>query len=1190
MQPEIINYVKFGVLSPEQIKRLSVAKLTVPDTYTEDGYPIDGGLLDQRLGVIDPGLVCKTCGGRAKICPGHFGHIELVRPVVHSDFAKIIYLLLQAKCQSCNRIMLNEEQTEEAKEKIRVFVEGNDEDNQENFEGNSLLKKLRNIKKCPHCGAPQQKVKFEAPTYFYIGDKRLKPDEIRDMLAKISDDDLRLLNIDPKSSRPEWLILTSLLVPPVNVRPSITLESGERSEDDLTHKLVDVMRINQRLEQNINAGAPQIIIDDLWELLQYNVTTYFNNETPGIPPARHRSGRALKTLAQRLKGKEGRFRYNLSGKRVNYSARTVISVDPYLDIDEVGLPFEIASKLTLPFYVTKWNFDKAKELLARKEYPTVVNVITKDKKRRRIVDTNRDEVLKELQVGDILERQVTDGDIVLFNRQPSLHRISIMAHRVKVLPGKTMRLNYCATFPYNADFDGDEMNLHVPQTLEALAEAKYLMQVKDQVFSPRDGGAIISNSEDGITGAFLLTDDNTKLTKEEAINLLANVGVYELPHPDRNGLYSGKDVFSMLLPKDFDFEYKKGNNTVKIKNGKIVEGTMTKDVYGQKGKMIEKLYVTYGPDFLREFITKSARMTYAYLTMWGITIGVKDYMLSQKLAEEKEKILSDAFSKTNKYIEEYKAGTLKNMVGYTRKQSLENYIIAELDRAREQAGQEVVKNSDPKSHSIVMVRAGARGTIMNLVQMTAFLGQQATLKGGRIKRGYASNRVLPTIKPNDMTPTAKGFIVSSYYSGLSPEELFMHAIGSRISLVYKAMLTARSGYLQRRLINALQDYYVNKDESVRDIHGNIIETLYGGDGVDPIKVRFTDYLEKKELQAAHGEPVGVVAAQSIGEPSTQMVLRSFHFAGITSTIATSGLPRMVELLDAKKKPSAPLTYVYFDKSINKNFDKVEKIANSINEVKVSDVARRITDNFSKGIVIVRLDTQVLEANGMKPGFVSEKIAKQLKLDAKVVNGRSIVIKTHTKNHKAIRNILLQVKSLTINGLHGVGKVFIQNDSTTGEFYLITTDSNLQELLNVEGVDANRIYTNDIFEIYRVFGIEAARNALARELKKILAEQGFTVNDRHLLVVADAMTADGTLRNVGRHGLSGSKGSVFARAAYEETVKHITNAAAFGEIDQMKGVTENILVGKQIQLGTGIVKLAIKKEDLAKITDKAKPEK
>jgi DNA-directed RNA polymerase subunit A' len=355
MQAEVIKHIKFGIFSQDQVKKLSVAKLTVPDTYNEDGYPIDGGLLDQRLGVIDPGLVCKTCGGRAKTCPGHFGHIELVRPVIHSEFAKIINMLLQATCQKCHRILLNNEQIGVFKEEMatELAAEGPSSDvGSDTHSDQDMLRRLKSVHKCPHCQVVQEKLKFSMPTYFYLGEHRLKPDEIKDMLAKTSDEDLAILGIDPKTSRPEALILNALLVPPVDVRPSITLETGERSEDDLTHKLVDIMRINQRLEQNINAGAPQIIIDDLWELLQYHVTTYFNNETSGIPPARHRSGRALKTIAQRLKGKEGRFRYNLSGKRVNYSARTVISVDPSIDVDEVGVPRAIAEKLTVPFYVT----------------------------------------------------------------------------------------------------------------------------------------------------------------------------------------------------------------------------------------------------------------------------------------------------------------------------------------------------------------------------------------------------------------------------------------------------------------------------------------------------------------------------------------------------------------------------------------------------------------------------------------------------------------------------------------------------------------------------------------------------------------------------------------------------------------------------------------------------------------------
>jgi len=852
MQAEIIKNIKFGIFSQEQIKKLSVAKLTVPDTYNEDGYPIDGGLLDQRLGVIDPGLVCKTCGGRAKICPGHFGHIELVRPVIHSEFAKILNMLMQATCQKCHRVLLNEEQLAGFKAELSKELKADapatetpaeapavEETVAEKHENKqSMLKKIKTIKKCPYCETVQEKLKFSMPTYFYLGERRLKPDEIKDMLAKISTDDLDVLGIDSTTSRPEALILNALLVPPVDVRPSITLETGERSEDDLTHKLVDIMRINQRLEQNINAGAPQIIIDDLWELLQYHVTTYFNNETSGIPPARHRSGRALKTIAQRLKGKEGRFRYNLSGKRVNYSARTVISVDPNIDVDEVGIPRAIAEKMTLPFYITEWNIEEARRLLQRKEYPLVVNMIAPDGKRKRILEANKEELLKDLKPGYILERQLQDGDLALFNRQPSLHRISIMAHRIRVLPGKTFRITYCASQPYNADCDGDEMNLHIPQTLEAQAEAKYLMEVKDQIFSPRDGNAIIANGEDGISGLYLLTQDSTYLDKHEVEFLLSKAGIRELPKASKNGMYKGKDVFSMLLPKGLDFESESAGEKFIIKNGVLVEGVVAKKTYGLGNKLFIAIAVAEGTEMLSEFLSKSSRLAYASATMHGVTIGVKDYEISEAAKKDKSKLVAETLEKISNLIEQYKTKKLEPLLGLTQRQSLEQHILAECEIARAKGIALLSKNADKSNFAMVMSSSGARASMLNLEQMSLFLAQQATLNGGRISRGYYTKRVIPHIDRNDFGALSRGFVTSSYLDGLTPIEMAMHAIAGRGAVMQKGLLTQRSGYLYRRLANAMLDYYVLADNSVRDVNNNMIETIYGGDAIDPTKVNF----------------------------------------------------------------------------------------------------------------------------------------------------------------------------------------------------------------------------------------------------------------------------------------------------------------------------------------------------------------
>ncbi len=341
----------------------------------------------------------------------------------------------------------------------------------------------------------------------------------------------------------------------------------------------------------------------------------------------------------------------------------------------------------------------------------------------------------------------------------------------------------------------------------------------------------------------------------------------------------------------------------------------------------------------------------------------------------------------------------------------------------------------------------------------------------------------------------------------------------------------------------------------------------------------------KDCNVTQGEPVGVIAAQSIGEPGTQMILRSFHRAGVASVTVTSGLPRMIEIVDLKKKPATPFTYIYLEDNVKKNFEKSIAIMKKINEVKVRDVAKRIIENFSNGTIKLRLDRQVLDSNELTAKGVASKIEKLLKLDTAVEENK-ILVKTHTKNLKQVRSTAVQLSNMTINGIEGAGRAMIQQDPKTEEFYVISADSNIEGIMEVEGVDKSRIYTNDILKMYQVFGIEAGRNTIVNELQKTLKEQGISVDPRHMLLLADAMTATGQIKNVGRHGISGEKDSVFARAAYEETVKHLVNAAAFGEIDEMLGVTESVLVGKQIMLGTGTVKLAVKKEDLAKIKPKS----
>ncbi|MEK6820414.1 MAG: DNA-directed RNA polymerase subunit A', partial [Nanoarchaeota archaeon] len=737
MEETIKKQVKalgFHLFSPEEMRKLSAAKIVTPELYDVDGYPVDGGLMDLRMGVIEPGMRCRTCGGTLKGCLGHSGSIELARSVLHVKYIPLIELFLRRFCESCGRILLGEKELEKYK-KIK-----------------DRIRRARDIKMCPYCGASQEKIKLEKPTTFQTGKKRLFPIEIRERLGKVSDSDLMLVGVNPKTCRPEWGVLTLLLVPPVTVRPSITLESGERSEDDLTHKLGDIIRANQRLWENLNAGAPEVIIEDLWDLLQYHVTTFFDNTITRIPPARHRSGQPLKTITERIKGKEGRIRHNLAGKRVNYSARSVISPEPFIAINEVGVPLEIAKVITVAERVNSLNIEKLKKLVSAENYPGANYVIRPDGKRKKITPDLKQEILEELEPGYIVERHLQDGDIVLFNRHPSLHKQSLMAHYVKVLPYKTFRMHPAVTHPYNADFDGDEMNIHSPQTEEARSEAKILLDVKENIMSSKNNTNLVGCIDDAITGNYLLSVGS--LDKSEAMQILYGAG-YETEITKK--VIDGKEIFSEIFPKitfstrtkaclgedcKYYGECKKENCPQKaylsIKDGKLLSGVIDKNTFGvEDGLLIQFLDREVGREKTLEIVKNIFLIGTNHLSREGFSISFSDLNVNEKTRQETEKIIEAAEEKANKVIKSYHDNTLELIPGKTREESREIKILQSLNEVRTKIGK-IVREEFPKENPVsTMIVSGARGNILNITQIACSVGQQA-LWAKRINLGYTN--------------------------------------------------------------------------------------------------------------------------------------------------------------------------------------------------------------------------------------------------------------------------------------------------------------------------------------------------------------------------------------------------------------------------------------------------------------------
>ena len=1257
-----IKRIRFGVFSPHEIRKYSVVEVREPDTYDEDGTPITSGLMDERLGTLEPRAKCKTCGNTAARCPGHFGHIELSTPIIHVGFVKYIHEFLNIFCRECGRILLREEEIEKYREKIAAYkAEVGDEPKHIYEEIKSEAKKAT---VCPHCMKRKNPVEFNKPTNFFehLEDGSLRPLDpatIRARLELINDKDFELLGYSSLAIRPEWMVLTVLPVPPVCVRPSIILESGIRSEDDLTHKLVDIIRINRRLEEYATeGGAPPLIFQELSELLQYHVTTYFDNETSGIPPARHRSGRALRTLAQRLKGKEGRFRSNLSGKRVDFSARTVISPDPNLSIDEVGVPVEIAKHLTYPEVVTEWNLELMKQLVKNgpSKHPGALYIIRPDGKRVRLeFVADREKIAESLQPGFIVERHLMDGDIVIFNRQPSLHRMSMMAHRVKVLPYKTFRLHLAVCPPYNADFDGDEMNLHVPQTEEAVTEAKILMQVQTQILSPRYGGPIIGAIRDFITGAYLLTKKSTMLRKDEVCNLLTAIG-YEGPLPEPTvkkpePLWSGKDIFSLLLPEDLNHvgrasiclgcevckeEKCEHDAYVVVKNGKLISGVIDKNSIGaeKSESILHRIVKEYGAEAAKEFLNKLSKLVTTYLSIRSFSYSLDELDVSEEVKKKIDKKNKEARKEMDELVHQFNAGILPKLPGQSLEDSFEIYAMKILAEARDSCGEYVNQYFGMDNSGAVMTRTGARGTSLNLGQMAACLGQQS-VRGKRIIRGYR-DRALPHFKRGDPNPEARGYVYSCYRDGLSPVEFFFHAMGGREGLVDTAVRTQQSGYMQRRLVNALQDLKVEYDETVRTATGEIVQFKYGEDGVDPAKsdhgkavnvqrlierVKLmiekskpapSSYIEekiekvkdqlpplladelKKGLLNANlpkkgvdivveetveeynfakiepGESAGIVTAQSIGEPGTQMTLRTFHFAGVRERNVTLGLPRIIEIVDARRIPSTPIMTIYLTGEYKRSREKAVKIAQEIVYTTLRDIVSEVYIDHVEGSIIIRIPEENLKERGLTLDELKKIMVIQNCKIKSQHKGGFIIINVKPENPEALPKLFEKIPTLPVKGIPGIRRALVTFDK--GEWIIQTEGSNLAKVLRIEGVDKTRTTTNNIHEIALTLGIEAARNAIIHEMKNVLDEQGLDVDIRHIMLVADIMTLEGEVMQIGRHGISGEKASVLARAAFEITVPTLIDAAVKGEEDNLKGVVENVILGQMIPVGTGTVEL------------------
>jgi len=1355
---DTIVSVQFGIANPEDIRKRSVVEVSTDKTY-QSGQPVPNGVFDARFGVIENGKVCPTCKQTNQSCPGHFGHIELARPVYLYQFFDTVEKLANLICLNCSKPLMKYELLDAM-----------------SSSGMARFKEVReNIKKpnaccAPHCGgAVFEKVARVAGTVAKLegifptpkGEAALAPVPLQPELVlrafqRITNEDCRRLGFDPVYARPEWMICNALAVPPLTVRPSVVMDDHQRMEDDLTHQLISIIRSNERLRDKIDKNESADMIDKMTALLQYNVATYVDNDIKGISPTQQRSGRPLRTLKSRFGAKTGRVRGNLMGKRVDFSARSVITPDANIDLDELGVPEEIAVNLTFPEIVSPYNRERLLGYIRNgpEKHPGAKSVyIKKDKATFSLRYVTPDTI--DLKEGDVVHRHLIDGDIVLFNRQPSLHKASMEAHRVRVLPYSTFRLNVSATRPYNADFDGDEMNMHVPQSIPAATELRVLASVLRNIISPRMSKPIIQLFQDTMTGAYRISQPGVQVPEHIAMNMLARI---QRPFKRKNRNWTGAEIISAALPM---INYSGGG--VKLEMGELVKGVLKKSVTGQ---LVHIAYNDFGPSRAGKLINDIQAIVTQFNLYTGFSVGTSDLIADAKTNAFVREKIAEGRQKVANILSNVHGGKYINNMGMSDGEKLEDDISSAMKDVVNKINSEVIdslKRTGNHNRIVQMVDSGSKGSEANITQMVATLGQQL-IEGKRVQYTL-QDRTLPHFARYDDGVESHGFVEHSFVDGLMPAEFFFHAQAGREGLIDTAVKTSDTGYIQRRLMKTMEDQHIEYDGTVRNVNGSIVQFHYGDDGVDTVCVeeqtcdlvlktmenvyseyaltpvdvnpflkeevteapdmvdeiladrdllftktfrhKRTDVIQapvnlkrliekytnpystktdltpqyvaaaitrfvkefpnnknfhillrytlapKKSIvihrlsqatfdellrdirfryiqaQVHAGEMVGALAAQSIGEPTTQLTLNTFHSAGTAKANATSGVPRIEELLSASSNPKRPSNTVYLLPELMESQDATVAKMKEIQKTTLRNIVKSIRifydpyplaettvmeedremlqryeefacgedgTNASPWILRLELDDMQMAARN-----ILDMVEIQAKMSAnpalKVVECRysdptakNLVMRMMfdpavVKNPIQLRFLEDKILDTPLTGVSGIGRVFLRSvknelvpDARVGgyrpleQYVLDVEGTNLYDLMVFSGVDGTRTTSNDIHEINEVFGIEAARLALYEEINEVFASE--KVNYHHLAVLVDTMTFSGRIVPVNRFGMSKNETGVLAKSSFEETSKIMFNAAMWAEKDSMKGVSANIMFGQKPPCGTGFVDILV----------------
>ena len=846
--------VQFGLLSANETRRMAQVKVSNPNIMHR-GTPQAGAVNDLMMGSIDRRLRCSTCGGDVRTCQGHTGVIELGVPVYSIGFLEPTLKCLRSVCYFCSRLLISEaDATQLGLERLggkSLFL--------------AVYQAARTRKRCMHCSGPQPsysrtqngiKVDWPADVQEMFGDEAERRDvtertftsiEAHSILNHISNHDCTMMGFKTEFSHPRDMIQDVCHVIPPIARPAIMQSTGSRvrGQDDLTHSLQSILKRSIELKSTIDATLwdrsmnPTTEMVDRLAKLQCEVFSMVNNSVRGNRQAVQRSGAPFKSLVCRIRGKEGRIRGNLNGKRVDFSARSVVSPDPLMDVDEVGVPEAIAMQLTLQERVTHANIgDLRRRIIAGSNTLDGAQAVIDTDGVVTQLEFCTDRTMINIVPGMVVERYMKNGDLVVFNRQPSLHKFSTMAHRAKIMPGSTLRLNLSCTTAYNADFDGDEMNLHLLQSPLAIEEARGLMSVTNNVVSPQSNRPVIAIVQDTLLGASLLTEVGCLMTRKQYMRYScwirnpvspskANVPSPTFLFPEV--LWTGNQLFSALVPDKVTMWKGKrksewpSEGDVLVRRGQLLHGRATKAILGPaSGGLIDCIARDIGARAIITFESDIQRVIAQFLLQRGFSVKLSDCLLSEDGDREVRDVVRIATQNAQTIVDTPLPETLRASGESTVQNCLSKLLM--------QTGSIAKKHMRADNAIATMVHVGSKGSAINLCQIAGTVAQQ-TVEGRRIFV-ESVGRTLPCYSIGQTSLDANGFVASNYQRGLTPQEFFFHSMGGREGLVDTAVKTACTGYIQRRQVKMTEDHHVTYDGTVRTAQDKVLEFVYGGDGYD----------------------------------------------------------------------------------------------------------------------------------------------------------------------------------------------------------------------------------------------------------------------------------------------------------------------------------------------------------------------